>query len=489
MVASTHWLASAAGHGDAGGRRQRVRRGGGDRLRPAGRRAAPQRARRRGADPALRGGGWAGRGDLRPGSVAGRRHGRALRGTRARPRAGHRPAGLLRAGRLRRLDAAAARPRDARGPRRAALRDRLRGGRLPGARADRRHGRRRRELFGTEWPTSGELWLPAARGRGAHDQPGPGGDLPAAGRRGGGGRRLARDPDRRGADALGGRASSPRPSPASWQTRRCSTPAAGATARCCPATTSPPTGRPSRRRSPVPWDGWTVCKTGPWGQGPVLLQQLALLEGFDLSAMAPVEPMSTRCSSARSSRSRTATRGTATARRCRWTTCSATPTPPSAAGWSTPTARRASCARARPAGARRCCRSRCGSRARRARARWASASRRCWRRPSGPATPATSTSPTATATSSRPPRAAAGCRARRRSPGSASRSAAARRCSGSGPRACRAGWRRGGGRGRRLTPSLARARGRRARSPGARRAATSRTSGRCCSSSTTSWTG
>ena len=31
--------------------------------------------------------------------------------------------------------------------------------------------------------------------------------------------------------------------------------------------------------------GWTVCKTGPWGQGPVLLQQLRLLEGFDLEAM------------------------------------------------------------------------------------------------------------------------------------------------------------------------------------------------------------
>jgi gamma-glutamyltranspeptidase/glutathione hydrolase len=31
--------------------------------------------------------------------------------------------------------------------------------------------------------------------------------------------------------------------------------------------------------------GWTICKTGPWGQGPVLLQQLRLLEGFDLEAM------------------------------------------------------------------------------------------------------------------------------------------------------------------------------------------------------------
>jgi gamma-glutamyltranspeptidase/glutathione hydrolase len=33
--------------------------------------------------------------------------------------------------------------------------------------------------------------------------------------------------------------------------------------------------------------GLTVCKTGPWGQGPVLLQQLAMLAGFDLAAMAP----------------------------------------------------------------------------------------------------------------------------------------------------------------------------------------------------------
>jgi gamma-glutamyltranspeptidase/glutathione hydrolase len=31
--------------------------------------------------------------------------------------------------------------------------------------------------------------------------------------------------------------------------------------------------------------GHAVYKTGPWGQGPVLLQQLALLDGFDLAAM------------------------------------------------------------------------------------------------------------------------------------------------------------------------------------------------------------
>src|SRR5207244_2024722 len=35
--------------------------------------------------------------------------------------------------------------------------------------------------------------------------------------------------------------------------------------------------------------GITVCKTGPWGSGPVALQQLALLEGFDLAAMSEEE--------------------------------------------------------------------------------------------------------------------------------------------------------------------------------------------------------
>jgi gamma-glutamyltranspeptidase / glutathione hydrolase len=33
--------------------------------------------------------------------------------------------------------------------------------------------------------------------------------------------------------------------------------------------------------------GLTVCKTGPWGQGPVFGQQLALLGGFDLAGMGP----------------------------------------------------------------------------------------------------------------------------------------------------------------------------------------------------------
>jgi gamma-glutamyltranspeptidase/glutathione hydrolase len=35
---------------------------------------------------------------------------------------------------------------------------------------------------------------------------------------------------------------------------------------------------------------YTVCKTGPWGQGPVMLQQLALLKGFDLDRLDPAGP-------------------------------------------------------------------------------------------------------------------------------------------------------------------------------------------------------
>ena len=48
----------------------------------------------------------------------------------------------------------------------------------------------------------------------------------------------------------------------------------------------------ARLEPPVTYDyaGLTVCKTGPWGQGPVFLQQLALLSGFDLSDEAAIEP-------------------------------------------------------------------------------------------------------------------------------------------------------------------------------------------------------
>ena len=35
------------------------------------------------------------------------------------------------------------------------------------------------------------------------------------------------------------------------------------------------------------YHGWTLHKTGPWGQGPVFLQTLALLEGTDIAALDP----------------------------------------------------------------------------------------------------------------------------------------------------------------------------------------------------------
>ncbi len=38
------------------------------------------------------------------------------------------------------------------------------------------------------------------------------------------------------------------------------------------------------------YGGWHVSKTGPWGQGPVMLQTLALLKGFDLDALDPNGP-------------------------------------------------------------------------------------------------------------------------------------------------------------------------------------------------------
>jgi gamma-glutamyltranspeptidase/glutathione hydrolase len=45
----------------------------------------------------------------------------------------------------------------------------------------------------------------------------------------------------------------------------------------------------ARLEEPLTFDyaGLTVCKTKPWGQGPVFLQQLALLDGIDLEAMGP----------------------------------------------------------------------------------------------------------------------------------------------------------------------------------------------------------
>ncbi len=48
----------------------------------------------------------------------------------------------------------------------------------------------------------------------------------------------------------------------------------------------------AKLEKPVKLDyhGYTVCKAGPWSQGPVFLQQLALLAGFDISSMGHNSP-------------------------------------------------------------------------------------------------------------------------------------------------------------------------------------------------------
>ena len=106
MVASTHWLASATGMAVLEARRQRLRRGRRGGARAPGRRAAPERARRRPADRPLRAPSAArslvvcGQGPAPAAATID-----ALPRARARPRARHRPARRVRPRRLRRVDA------------------------------------------------------------------------------------------------------------------------------------------------------------------------------------------------------------------------------------------------------------------------------------------------------------------------------------------------------------------------------------------------
>ena len=155
----------------------------------------------------------------------------------------------------------------------------------------------------------------------------------------------------------------------------------------------------------VDYHGLSVLKAGPWSQAPVFLQQLRAARRLrprgDGTRLGGVRPH--RRPSARSSRSRTARRGTATptSSTCRSTRCSRARTRTSGAR-SSATRRRRSCGPARPTAASRACHA-C---AETCPLRPASASRHA-------ATPSTSTSSTAGATWSRPRRAAAGCGARR----------------------------------------------------------------------------
>jgi gamma-glutamyltranspeptidase / glutathione hydrolase len=142
------------------------------------------------------------------------------------------------------------------------------------------------ELFAAEWPTSAEVWLPGGR------PPGGGGRFrnPALAATW---RRLlaeaaAAGPDRE-AEIEAARAAFYEGFVAEAIERFMSTEVLDVTGRRHRGLLAGDdlAGWRAGEEAPARLDyaGWTVCKTGPWGQGPVLLQQLALLAGFDLAAM------------------------------------------------------------------------------------------------------------------------------------------------------------------------------------------------------------
>ena len=94
-------------------------------------------------------------------------------------------------------------------------------------------------------------------------------------------------------------------------------------------------GRPSRRRSPTTTAATRVCKAGPWTQGPVLLQQLALLEGLRPRRLDPTSAdfihLVVEASKLAYRRPRGLLRRSRSSSTCRWRRCCRTPTTPTAA--------------------------------------------------------------------------------------------------------------------------------------------------------------
>ena len=442
VVATTHWLASAAGMAVAGERRQRLRRGGGRRLRAADRRAASERPGRRSADPALRRRAPSEpRRALRPGRRPGRRHHRgttAAWGSTSCPAPACSPPSCPARSTPGCCCCATTAPGAAR---RAGAGDRLR--RATASRCCRGSPRRSRavaEFFTEDWPTSAAIWLPGRRGAAAgHAVPQPRArrDLPADPRRGRGGRRRpggadrarpARPfyrgfvaeaidellPDRRGHGRHGRGARGPahRRGP-----RRLAGHLRGAARPT--TTTATPCARPGRG-----------------GRARCFLQQLALLKGFDLDGHGPAGAdfvhtvIEARSSPSPTARPITATRISST---CRSTSCSPTAYNAERRALIGDTAVAASCGPGRPA-------------TRAGRPRWPRAppagrgapgaasapASRPWplRRARSAATPCHIDVVDRSATWSRRRPPAAGCRARRSSRSSASASAPAPRCSG-----------------------------------------------------------
>ena len=167
---------------------------------------------------------------------------------------------------------------------------------------------RTEELLAT-WPGSRDLYLPAPEVRRALPEPGARARRTAASSRRAAAGRARRRSSGRGSRST--RALSPRRSTASAPPREDLLTGADLAA-------WEPTLEPA---AAFDYRGLTVCKTGAWGTGPVALQQLALLQGYDLAELSRGRVRARRRPSARSSRSRTATRSTAT-RTCGSTSCS-----------------------------------------------------------------------------------------------------------------------------------------------------------------------
>ena len=228
---------------------------------------------------------------LRPGRRPGRRHHRPLPRPRPDPRPRLRPPRHRRPRRLRRLDAAPARPRHHRPARRDRPRHRLRPRRPPAPARRRPHHRRPRGLLPRRMA---DLRRHLDAGR----QPRPPRTPSSATRRW---RRPTSASPRQPRRRPQGRASTP---PAhAWREGFV---AEAIAAYLADAEVMDVSGRRHRgvltRADMAAWratyeapatldyHGWTLHKTGPWGQGPVLLQALSLLRGFDLGAMDPNGP-------------------------------------------------------------------------------------------------------------------------------------------------------------------------------------------------------